>query len=488
MDHWQAELEADPLLWVATMFPAYCTEPFGDHHAEFWDWVWAIRAGARPSPYIGVWGRGQAKSTNAEMAVTALGARRVRTYGLYVCEAQEQADDHVANIGGMLESRQMEAFYPDMASRAVGKYGNSRGWRRNRLHTRSNLIVDAIGLDTAARGVKVDEQRPDFIIIDDIDGELDTPAATSKKVKALTRKLLPAGASDLAVLAIQNLIHPNSIFSQMVDGRADYLADRIVSGPIPAVTNLETVQRDGRYVLVGGRATWAGMDLTRCQEIIDDVGLTAFLAEYQHDVEPPPGGMFDHLDFVHADITEIPELVRTTVWVDPAVTDTDDSDSMGIQADGIGVDGKIYRLWSWEQRTTPVDALRRAITKAIEIGSGSVGVETDQGGDTWQSVYREACDAVVADGHDGTLPHFRWEKAGAGYGPKAHRASKMLAGYETGRIVHVYGTHETLERALRRFPKTKPYDLVDAAFWAWRDLTETGPARTSAGLLLAGTT
>ena len=30
--------------------------------------------------------------------------------------------------------------------------------------------------------------------------------------------------------------------------------------------------------------------------------------------------------------------------------------------------------------------------------------------------------------------------------------------------------NDTLERALRRFPRTKPFDLVDAAFWAWHDL------------------
>jgi hypothetical protein len=47
----------------------------------------------------------------------------------------------------------------------------------------------------------------------------------------------------------------------------------------------------------------------------------------------------------------------------------------------------------------------------------------------------------------------------------------MLADYERpGRIIHVRGTHEILERALRRFPRTKPFDLVDGAYWSWRDL------------------
>jgi hypothetical protein len=46
----------------------------------------------------------------------------------------------------------------------------------------------------------------------------------------------------------------------------------------------------------------------------------------------------------------------------------------------------------------------------------------------------------------------------------------MVADYERGRVVHVLGHHEILERALRRFPVAKPYDLHDAAYWSWREL------------------
>lgn len=468
------ELESDWQLWLASLFAEYLTDRgWAPHHEDFWRWVWSIRKGIRPRPFVGIWPRGQAKSTSAEMACVALGAKRARRYGLYVCATQDQADDHVSNVATMLESPWVEAIYPGMAERAVGKYGHSKGWRRNRLRTASGFTLDAIGLDSAARGAKVDEDRPDLIILDDLDEELDSPAITEKKIKALTRKILPAGSDDLAVLAVQNLVLADGIFARLADGRADYLADRIVSGPIPAVRGLTYEQREGRYLLTGGEPTWAAMDLERCQEMVDDMGLTAFLAECQHDVEAPPGGMFDHLQFQRISWHKLPELVRVVVWCDPAVTATDESDANGIQADGLGVDGKVYRLWSWEQRSTPEDTLRRAFLKAVELKAEAVGVETDQGGDTWRSVYREAWRRLREDGlvlEDARPPAFRAEKAGAGHGPKTHRAAQMLADYERGRIVHVLGTHEVLERALRRFPKTKPFDLVDAAFWSWRDL------------------
>ena len=54
---------------------------------------------------------------------------------------------------------------------------------------------------------------------------------------------------------------------------------------------------------------------------------------------------------------DVPDLVRKAIAVDPAVTDTDRSDSHGCQCDGIDTNGTIFRLRSWEQRATP-DALK----------------------------------------------------------------------------------------------------------------------------------
>ena len=198
----------------------------------------------------------------------------------------------------------------------------------------------------------------------------------------------------------------------------------------------------------------------------------------------PPGGIWDHIEFRHCNFGEIPDLVRGCVWVDPAVTATDQSDSMGIQADGIDSSGNIYRIFSWEQITSPESAIRKAILKALELGFDRVGVETDQGGDTWKSVYDQVCrklgeekPAILFYPPDPDeelrlkpFPKFASDKAGAGYGSKVERNSQMLTDYEHGRVIHVRGTHDVLERALKRFPLTKPLDLADASFWSWHDL------------------
>lgn len=457
--------------WLYRVFPSYVTAPFAQRHIELWDWIDDIQTGIRPRPFCAFWPRGGAKSTSAELGTARIGAKQRRKYIWYISGTQEQADKHVETIGALLESDALAKHHPTLGERKIGKYGYSKGWRRERLRTMSGLTIDALGLDVGSRGAKIEEARPDMMILDDVDDKGDTMQAVAKKIDTLTTSILPAGSNDCAVLFIQNLIHPQSIASQLADGRADFLADRILSGPFPAVEGLTYEQRDGKFVITGGTATWEGQSLEVCQSQITTWGLTAFLKEAQHNVEIS-GGIWDHVEFQHVAYDDLPDFVRGAVWVDPAVTSTDNSDCMGIQGAGITEDSTVIMVYSWEAITSPEDAIKRAILKALEWKFDRVGVETDQGGDTWQSVYTNVCATLRAERPelaDVVFPSFASNKAGAGHGPKVERNARMLADYERGKVKHMTGTHTTLESALRRFP-LKPLDLADAAYWVWDDL------------------
>lgn len=459
-----------------------------ERHHELWRWVWAIAPGAMPRPFLALWGRGGAKSTNAEMAAIALGALAgpdgapLRPYGLYVSATQDQADKHVATIAGMLDTPQMRRHYPALARRKVNQYGYSEGWNVNRLRTAAGWTIDAIGLDKAVRGLRVDEHRPGFIIFDDIDGRHDGPAVTARKIATLTESILPAGANDVAILFVQNLIIPDGIAARMADGRADFLLDRIVSGPHPAVEGLLVEQRDTpeggrRWAIAAGRATWAGQPLEKCEQQINLWGLTAFLREAQHEVAEVAGGMFDHLAFRRLAYADIPDLVLAVTWLDPAVTATDGSDSCGIVTLGLTEDGWLIVVYASEEIMTPEAAIRRAILSAIEWGSVHVGIETNQGGDLWGGAYARVAEDLRRT-HPGLYaPPLEMDKASASDGSKAGRAATMLVDYELGRFRHFDQIAAIIERALKRFPKVKPFDLVDALYWAWLDITGQREAR-----------
>jgi hypothetical protein len=276
--------------WLRAVLPKYFGKPLGRRHKEFWKWVLSVQAGVRPEAFIGIWPRGAGKSTSAEGGAVALGVRGRRKYGLYISGTQDQADKHVATIASMLESPGVERFYPDHGRPKLGKHGNQRAWRRNRVWTAGDFAIDALGLDVAARGLKLDEQRPDFIVLDDIDGKHDSIATTVKKTETITTTILPAGADDLAILAIQNLISRSGFFTSLVDGSLDALADRKISGPFPAIEGFKYEYRRHpksgiRYAhITAGKATWEGQQLEKCQKDIMDFGLAAFEKECQHDV------------------------------------------------------------------------------------------------------------------------------------------------------------------------------------------------------------
>ena len=271
--------------WLTTYFERHVGGGFSAYHEEFWDWVWSITPQHNAAPYVACWPRGSGKSTGAELGCVAVGSREARRYVLYVSGTQDQADDHVSNIASMLESKQFGDIYPSVADRLVGKYGASRGWRRNRLRSASGFTVDAIGLDAAMRGAKLEDARPDLIVLDDVDSELDSQETIDRKIVALTRKILPALAPHGAVLVVQNLVHPEGIMTRLVDGRADFLARRMVSGPHPALQGMTYERQDSRVILTGGVPTWDYMSLERCQAVVDEIGLRAFLAECQQQVE-----------------------------------------------------------------------------------------------------------------------------------------------------------------------------------------------------------
>jgi hypothetical protein len=466
--------------WLPYFYPNYVVAPFGQRHRELWQWFDGLKRGARPRPFVGIWPRGGAKSTTCELGVVRTGARKARKYVWYISETQDQADKHVSSISNLLENPKLERHYPDLAARALSKYGTSKGWRRERLRTRSGLTVDSLGLDVASRGSKIDESRPDLIILDDIDDKYDSAVVTLKKIGIITSSILAAGSSDLAVIFAQNVIHPDSIAARLLDGRADFLSDRIISGPFKAVDDLEYTQVDGKTTITGGKPTWEGQGLEICQNMINTIGLTSFLQESQHEVDNI-GGKWASMQWRRREWADLPHFLKVVVWVDPAVTSTDQSDCQGICAGALGVDLKKYMLYAWEGIKSPENAMEQAIEKGLELGADHVGVETDQGGDTWESVYKQACDTIrrKRGGVRIQFPRFVHSKAsyideltGHAFGSKVARNEKMHASYERGEVIHAEGTNTVLEKALLRFP-TKPMDLADAAFWVWHDLETT---------------
>lgn len=374
--------------WNRIIAPAYFSGPYAAHHRAFWEWVEQIGP-ERPDPHLNIWPRGHAKSTSVEMATVRLGALGIRRYCLYVSATQDQADDHVMNIGAILEGQAMEVHYPAMAAKRVGKHGNSRGWRRNRLWTASGFVVDALGLDTAARGAKLEAQRPDVLALDDIDETHATDRAVAKKLRTIAQDLMPAVTPNAVVMMAQNYVAPNAIAVKIGRRDTDILAGSIVSGPYPAVDGLELELVEGRWRIVAGRPTWDGMDLAKAEAQIQLMGLVAYTIECQQDVAERPGSLWGTTDgkapINRIDPADVPELERVVVAVDPNKTGR--SDDAGVVVVGLGwpyrdSDGHpvglpaAYVLADGSGLARPSEWRDTAVRLAIDHHAGSFVVES----------------------------------------------------------------------------------------------------------------
>lgn len=472
--------------WVAGVVPRFFPQAFAHHHVAMWDWAWNIVPDQAPDEHLAaILARGGAKSTNAEGIVVALGVTGRRRYALYVCDTQDRADDHVGNCAAMLEGAEVAEFYPAHAERMVGKHGNSKGWRRNRLRTAGGLVVDALGLDTAARGIKVEDARPDLMVLDDIDALHDTPRATTKKIRTLTKSILPAGSDELAVLAVQNLILPDGVFAQVADGRAKFLARRQVIGPVPALRNLTVTYDDDGLPQVAGEPTWVGQDVAECQRQVEDFGLDAFVEEAQHDVEDAGGALWCREQIEAGRVDEHPELDLCVVSVDPSGGAGKGHDEQGIVGVGRSPDGQ---GWVLEDRSCSLSAAgwgRRAVLLAVELAADSIVVEDNYGGDSMLNTVRVAADGLAVEGVEGAArfgsanPHaVRSVRAAGSKGDRAAPVSSLYGERERAESwpaarVHHVGVHVELEREMRTWEPDSGMDSpnrLDALVHAVREV------------------
>lgn len=463
---------------------------FAPHHENAGDWLESIEMGEKPRPHIDPWPRAHGKSTFAEHGVAYLAERRKRTFALYVGDAQDSAERHVENIKTLLER-----IGGAVGMRLENKYGHSRGWKKSLIRTASGFNVLALGMDVAMRGVKLEDFRPDLIIFDDIDGRHDTPHVTQKKIETLTESIIPAGSDDSAIWFVQNLVIPNGIMSRLCGvstHEADFLARRIVNGPVKAVNGLQTEQRFveelGRrvHIVTGGEPTWGAYTLEDAQEDILEEGWRAFDREKQQNVKDVEGALWSTDLLNETRVADAPEFTRTVVGVDPATTSKDTSDDTGIIAAGrtSGDAGKAAHAYVTADETgtyKPSVWGRRVVALHDEIGADCVVAESNQGGEMVQHVIEGAARAMYEDGTRGT-PNIKVKLIHVHDGKRV-RAEPVAQLYEEHTAHHV-GEWPSLEEEMTTWDASSGQaspNRIDGLGLALTELMLGGQAMTGKG-------
>lgn len=304
-------------VWLITLFPFAFEEEFSADHIKFWDLFWSVLLRIReqqkyltlslPCPTgfeiredefvaLLVLGRGLGKSQTLEASSVMRGAILNGGYCLYVCEAQDQANEHIGNCRDLIEhpDSKLAQYYPGMAEPKQRKFGKTNEkWSEELFVCGNGWICRAKGLNSRLRGLRIGRRRPDDINVDDIDGVNDSLALSLSKLKQLTSSVFPTQARSHATIKFgQNLITDHSVMNQIYTGKSDALAARTTIGATKTFTYFEyetyTEEESGRLryrILNSSIPSWQGVDIARAQKFLNDSGLETFLAEYQNEFE-----------------------------------------------------------------------------------------------------------------------------------------------------------------------------------------------------------
>ena len=176
-----------------------------------------------------------------------------------------------------------------------------------------------------------------------------------------------------------------------------------------------------------------------------------------------PGALWQR-DWLDADrVPAAPELRRIVVAVDPAVTNTENSDETGIVVAGLSKDGHAYILADLSGRYGPLDWAKKAVAAYQQHQADRIVAEVNNGGALVEATIRMADDRAS----------YREVRASRG---KAVRAEPISALYEQHKVHHV-GSFAKLEDQMCSF--TSDFDRsragyspdrVDALVWALSDL------------------
>ena len=174
-----------------------------------------------------------------------------------------------------------------------------------------------------------------------------------------------------------------------------------------------------------------------------------------------PGALWSQSVIDAYRVSSVPELGRTVVALDPAVTNTEDSDAHGLVAVGLGPDQVGYVLEDASLSGSPHEWARAAISLYRKWHADAIVCEVNNGGDMVAHVIRSV------------NPNVNVIEVRASKG-KHVRAEPIAALYEQGRVRHV-GQFPELENEMTQFTNEgyqgdgSP-DRADALVWALTEL------------------
>jgi hypothetical protein len=409
--------------------------------------------------------RGSGKSTWAFLILPLWAlAYRHRKYIAAYANSASQAEGHLASLKDELDNNdRLREDFPKLCRAKRRPNGMVVADRHDIYIAESGVAFTAKGIDSSTLGAKIGRQRPDAIILDDIEPDASnySPGEKEKRLATVLNALMPMNLNAV-VWFVGTTVMNGSIIHDIVRQEFDSQAPEWPVEEKIRVHYYNAILTDAAGV---ERSLWPQ------RWSLEFLASIRHTASYKLNFENKPvsqGGWWQPGDIKYG---RLEGYDRIAMFVDGAVTAKATSDETGITIMGLSLAQKrIYILEAIGVRLTGEPRRRKILELCETHDVDYIMCEANQGGDLWHMELHHMPVKVVT---------FVQKE------PKSVRIRRFLALYQRagGRILHAK-VLPMLENQQASYPNLLHEDVLDSASAGGEHMVgllfASGPAATRA--------